>query len=68
MRYSLVGVDGNAFSVMGYTKRALKESGHGELANEMFARATSGDYNNLLAVCCEYIEIANEGLEEEEEF
>lgn len=68
MRYSLVGVNGNAFAVMGYTSRALKESGHRELVNEMTERAMSGTYENLISVCCEYIDIANEGLEEEEEF
>lgn len=64
MRYSLVGVDGNAFAVMGYTKRALKESGHGEMVEEMMARAMSGDYNNLLCTCLEYIDVANESEEE----
>ena len=68
MRYSLVGVDGNAFSIMGYTSRALKETGHRDLCDEMFAKATSGDYNHLISVCMEYIDLANEVVEETEEY
>lgn len=71
MRYSLVGVDGNAFSIMGYTSRALKETGHRDLCDEMFAKATSGDYNHLIQVCMEYLDVCNVeddfGLLEEEE-
>lgn len=63
-RYDLVGVDGNAFSVMGYTANALKETGHRDLVPQMRERAMSGDYNNLLCVCMEYIDIANEGLDD----
>lgn len=59
MKYSLIGVDGNAFAVMGYTSRALKQSGHSNLVDEMREKAMSGDYYNLLAVCQEYIDIAN---------
>lgn len=58
-KYSLVGVDGNAFSVMGYTARALRETGHSDLVPEMQDKAMSGDYNNLLCVCMEYVDIAN---------
>ena len=58
--YSLVGIDGNAFSVMGYTARALKNTGHRDLVDKMYAEATAGDYDNLLSVCMSYIDIANE--------
>ena len=57
--YSLVGVDGNAFAVMGYTAQALKHSGHRDLVNEMHKEATAGDYDNLISVCLKYIDIAN---------
>jgi hypothetical protein len=63
-RYDLVGVDGNAFSIIGYTGRALKQTGHRDLVDQMRKEATSGDYNNLLCVCMKYIDIANESLEE----
>jgi hypothetical protein len=57
--YTLVGVDGNAFAVMGYTARALKRTGHRDLVEQMHKEATAGDYDNLLAVCMKYIDIAN---------
>lgn len=60
MKYDLVGVDGNAFMVMGYTARALKNEGLKDDVPEMQSRAMSGDYNNLLKVCVEYIDKANE--------
>lgn len=71
-KYSLVGVDGNAFSVMGYTGKALKREGLGNLVDQMREEATSGDYNNLLAVCCSYVDKANDaayanGYKDEEE-
>lgn len=59
MMYQLVGVDGNAFAVMGYTARALKRTGHADLVDAMFKEATVGDYNNLIVVCQKYIDIAN---------
>lgn len=65
-RFSLVGVDGNAFSVMGYTAKALKRSGHSNLVDQMHKEATSGDYDNLLMVCQKYIDIANEEEEDED--
>ena len=66
--YTLVGVDGNAFSVMGYTARALKETGHRDMVAQMQKEAMSGDYNNLLCVCMKYVDIANECLEDEEDW
>lgn len=63
--FTLVGVDGNAFSVMGYTARALKTAGLGDKSHEMTEKATSGDYNNLLCVCMEYIDMANNKLRED---
>jgi hypothetical protein len=58
-KYSLVGVDGNAFAILGYTARALKRTGHRDLVEDMHKRATSGDYDNLVQVCMRYIDIAN---------
>ena len=66
--YSLVGVDGNAFAVMGYTARALKETGHKDLVTQMQSEAMSGDYNTLLRVCMKYVDIANDSVEFEEEY
>lgn len=65
--YSLVGVDGNAFAIMGYTSRALRETGHRDLVDEMMSKAMSSDYNNLICVCDSYLDIANEGADEDDE-
>ena len=64
--YDLVGVDGNAFSVIGYTGRALRQTGHGDLVSKMGEEAMSGDYNNLLCVCMKYIDIANEDADDDD--
>jgi hypothetical protein len=61
-RFTLVGVDGNAFSVMGYTDRALRKAGLQDKVDKMYEEAESGDYYNLLAVCNRYVRMANEAL------
>ena len=63
-KYSLIGVDGNAFSVLGYTSKALKREGLGHLVDEMRDKAMSEDYDNLLRVCMEYVDKANEAASE----
>lgn len=58
--YSLVGVDGNAFSVMGYVSDAMRECGmKKEDIDNYQIEAMSGDYNNLLAVSCEMLDRLN---------
>ncbi len=63
-KYTLVGVDGNAYSIMGYTSTALKREGLGHLDEEMVKKATSGNYSHLIAVCDEYVQMANKKAEE----
>ena len=58
-KFSLVGINGNAFSILGYTSRALRQTGHKDLVEKMVAEATSGNYDHLLRVCQGYIDIAN---------
>ena len=58
-KYSLVGQDGNAYSLMGYTANALRREGLKELVLEMQEEATSGGYCHLIAVCVDYLDIAN---------
>tara|TARA_R100000908_G_C3714767_1_gene119971 strand:+ start:183 stop:410 length:228 start_codon:yes stop_codon:yes gene_type:complete len=54
---NLVGVDGNAFSVLGYTERKLKRSGwSNEDVKEVMGIAMSSDYNNLLTTCVSVLE------------
>ena len=71
-KYDLVGQDGNAFALMGYTARALRNEGLGSLVSEMQSKATSGDYNHLICVCDDYVQMANDkavenGYEDEED-
>lgn len=48
-KYCLVGVDGNAFAIMGYVLKAMKECKMSkEKQSDYQTKATSGDYNNLL--------------------
>lgn len=65
-KYDLVGVDGNAFAIMGYTARELSRAGLRDLVPQMRKEATAGDYNNLLCVCMKYVDKANEAAEEKE--
>lgn len=59
--YSLIGVDGNAFSIMGYVRRAMKETGFTKDEIEAYTKdATSGDYNHLLIVSIDMIDKCNE--------
>lgn len=66
MKYDLVGVDGNAYSIMGYTAHALKREGLRDKVDQMYKEATSGDYDNLIRVCMKYIDMANEAAEVED--
>lgn len=69
-KFSLVGVDGNAYCVMGYVANAMKKAGFSqELVIEYRKLAMSGDYNNLLCVSMEWIDKCNEalGLEDEQD-
>lgn len=73
--YSLIGVDGNAYAVMGYVSRAMLRSGFTtKERDEYLADAQSDDYDHLLTVSVDMVEKVNvklrqEGkLDEEEEW
>ncbi len=57
-------VDGNAFAVLGAVRRALEQAGQGDKVKEYVAKATTGDYDNLLTVSMEFVEF---DLDEHEE-
>ena len=68
--YTLVGVDGNAFSIMGYVRSAMKSAKMTSQDIDAYTKdATSSDYNHLLVVSCEMIDKINEvlGLNEYDE-
>jgi hypothetical protein len=47
----LLGMDGNAFSIIGNTKRALRQAGASPEYLAAYVRlATSGDYDNVIRV------------------
>lgn len=60
-KYSLIGVNGNAFSIMGYVRQAMKETGFTKDEIEAYTKdATSGDYDHLLVVSIDMIDKCNE--------
>ncbi len=53
----LTGEDGNAFSILGRVRHAIRESNHPELEDAFWHEATSGDYDHLLQTCMRYVEV-----------
>lgn len=65
-RYHLVGIDGNAFSVMGYVTSCMKEMKMDKQACDEYRKdAMSGDYNHLLVVSIEMVDMLNDLREEQ---
>lgn len=59
-KYDLVGVDGNAYSIMGYVTRAMRMEGRAkEDIDAYLTLAKSGNYDNLLAVSFAMIDDLN---------
>ena len=62
-KFSLVGVDGNAFSVMAYVKTAMREAGFSRKEmSEYIEDCMRGDYDRLLILSEEMIERCNDTL------
>ncbi len=61
---NLAGCDGNAFVIMGKTIRLLKERNRFDDVAEYQRRATESDYEHLLAVTREYVEIVDTSKKE----
>lgn len=57
VRVKLSDRDGNCFMILGTVKKALIQAGHKELADLYVAEATASDYDNLLRVTMEYVEV-----------
>lgn len=53
----LIGVNGNAFMIMGEVRRALKKAGQSEKEKEFVAKAMQGGYDQLLQTAMEYVEV-----------
>jgi hypothetical protein len=55
----LVGHDGNAFAIMGRVSSALKKAGASkEELDQYMKESMSGDYDNLIRVATEWVEVA----------
>ena len=62
-KYSLIGIDGNAFCIMGYVSKAMRRTGYSkEEIDKYLSEAQSGDYSNLVAVSSDQIDKVNEVL------
>ena len=61
--YTLVGINGNAYSIMGYVRDAMHDANMTNDDIDAYVKdATSSDYNHLLTVSCEMIDRVNEIL------
>ena len=66
MKYNLVGVDGNAFAVMGYVRDAMRKEGCSLEEQKAYTEdAMSGNYSHLLYVSIDMIEKLNEKRQDE---
>jgi hypothetical protein len=69
--YSLIGIDGNAISIIGYVKRAMRENGYSNEALQTYQEeALSGNYDELLALSVAAIDKINRanGYDDETQF
>lgn len=58
--YTLIGVDGNAFAIMGYVVRAMKLEHKSKDEIDAYIRnAKSSDYTHLMAVSADMCEELN---------
>lgn len=61
--YTLIGINGNAYSIMSYVRDAMHDANMTNKDIDAYVKdATSSDYNHLLAVSCEMIDKVNEIL------
>lgn len=54
---TLVGTDGNAFSIIATVRLAIRRSNHPELERAFTEEATAGDYDHLLNTCMRYVSV-----------
>jgi len=58
VKVKLVGEDGNAFAIMGRVAHAMRKAGlTRDQINEYQKEAMSGNYDNLLVVTMNYVDI-----------
>lgn len=58
VKVKLLGEDGNAFAILGRVRRAMiREKVSDTIITQYMKDATAGDYDNLLAVTMQYVEV-----------
>ena len=58
VKVKLVGQDGNAFAILGRVKHEMqRQKVPPEDIKKFMDEATSGDYDNLLGTCCEWVNV-----------
>jgi len=61
VKMQLVGIDGNAFSIMGaFKSEARKQGWTNEEVSGVLKEAMSGDYNHLLATISSHVDMDEE--------
>lgn len=59
IKVKLVGTDGNAFSILGNVRRALRKGKVSQEEIDAFCdEAMSGDYNDLLFTCMRWVDVS----------
>lgn len=59
-RVSLVGIDGNAFNIMGYVVDNMRQAHFSqEERNAYIKEATNNNYDNLIQVSLKYCDLIN---------
>lgn len=66
-KYSLVGLNGNAFNVIGYVKKCMKEEGctTKEIEDWTEKAFACGGYNQLLVIAMDMLDKLNDKQEDE---
>ena len=60
MDWAWFSSDGNAFALLGKCQEMFRRAGKRELWDEFYKKATSGNYDNLLATVTEYFELVDD--------
>ena len=59
IKVKLTGKDGNAFLILGNVRQALRKNQVPQNEIEIFLKeAMSGDYNNLLCACMNWVDVS----------
>ena len=61
VQFQLVGIDGNAFSILGTAQKFARKAGLSkEQIEEYVNEATSGDYNNVISTTMNYFDCSGQ--------